>query len=169
MRRKIKAELLTEIPIERIAAEGKCVTRVNGQVIFVAGVAPGDVVDLRITKKKKKFLEATPVRFHQLSPNRVTPFCEHFSNCGGCKWQHITYESQLAYKQQEVVDQLTRIGKVALPPISPIIPSAQTRYYRNKLEFTFSNKRWLTTEEVKSEENLNRDGVGFHIPGQFDK
>lgn len=169
MRKKIKAELLTAIPIERIAAEGKCLARVNGQVIFVVGVAPGDIVDLRITKKKKNFLEATPIKFHQYSPDRVISFCEHFSYCGGCKWQHITYESQLAYKQQEVVDQLTRIGKVALPVINPIIPSADTRYYRNKLEFTFTNKRWLTNEEVKSGESLNRDGAGFHIPGQFDK
>lgn len=169
MRRKISAELLTAIPIEKIAAEGKCIARVNGQVIFVAGVAPGDVVDLKIVRKKKNFLEATPVNFHSYSDKRATPFCEHFSQCGGCKWQHISYGTQLAYKQQEVVDQLTRIGKVALPEISPIIASEKTQYYRNKLEYTFSNKRWLSTEEVKSEEVINRDGVGFHFPGQFDK
>ena len=169
MRRKISPELLTAIPIEKIAAEGKCIARVNGQVIFISGVAPGDVVDLKIIKKKKNFLEAAPVNFHSYSDKRATPFCAHFSQCGGCKWQHISYETQLAYKQQEVVDQLTRIGKVALPEISPIIASRKTQYYRNKLEYTFSNKRWLSTEEVKSEEVINRDGVGFHFPGQFDK
>lgn len=169
MRRKIKPELLSAIPIEKIAAEGKCIARVDGQVIFVAGVAPGDVVDLRIVKKKKNFLEATPVKFHVYSEKRVTPFCEHFSHCGGCKWQHISYTTQLEYKQQEVVDQLTRIGKVDLPTISPIIASSKTEYYRNKLEFTFSNKRWLSTEEIKSDHVINRDGLGFHLPGQFDK
>lgn len=169
MRRKIKPEFLTEIAIERIAAEGKCIAKVNGQVIFVSGAAPGDVVDLRITKKKKKFLEAVPVKFHAYSAQRAKPFCEHFSYCGGCKWQHITYESQLAYKQQEVIDQLTRIGKVVLPEVSPIIPSDKTRYYRNKLEFTFSNKRWITSEEIQSEQEIDRNGLGFHMPGQFDK
>lgn len=169
MRRKINPELLTAISIEKIAAEGKCLARVNGQVIFVSGAAPGDVVDLKIIKKKKNFLEATPVKFHTYSDKRTTPFCEHFSQCGGCKWQHISYETQLSYKQQEVVDQLTRIGKVELPEITPIIASDKTRYYRNKLEYTFSNKRWLSTEEVKSDEIINRDGVGFHFPGQFDK
>lgn len=169
MRRKIKPELLSAIPIEKIAAEGKCIAKINGQVIFVSGVAPGDVVDLRIVKKKKNFLEAVPVKFHAYSEKRETPFCEHFSQCGGCKWQHISYNSQLEYKQQEVVDQLTRIGKVALPPISPIIASSQTQYYRNKLEFTFSNKRWLSTDEIKSDNVINRDGLGFHLPGQFDK
>ena len=169
MRRKIKQELLLEIPIEKFASEGKCVTRVKGQVIFVSEVAPGDVVDLRIIKKKKKFLEAVPVKFHSYSADRVAPFCEHFLSCGGCKWQHISYERQLGYKQQEVIDQLTRIGKVELPEIKPIIASKATKYYRNKLEFTSSNKRWLTSEEVQSEEDLNRDGLGFHMPGRFDK
>lgn len=169
MRRKIKPEYLTAVAIERIAAEGKCIAKVNGQVIFVSGVAPGDVVDLRITKKKKNFLEAAPVHFHTYSAQRATPFCEHFSYCGGCKWQHITYENQLAYKQQEVIDQLTRIGKVALPEVMPIIASEKTRYYRNKLEYTFSNKRWITTEEIKSEQEIDRNGLGFHMPGQFDK
>lgn len=169
MRRKIKPELLTEIAIERMAAEGKCLARVNGQVIFVAGVAPGDVVDLRIVKKKKNYLEAAPVKFHTYSEQRTEPFCQHFSTCGGCKWQHITYENQLTYKQQEVVDQLTRIGKVELPPISPILPSDKSREYRNKLEFTFSNKRWLTREEIALSDDINRNGLGFHMPGQFDK
>ncbi len=168
-RRKIKQELLSAIPIEKIAAEGKCIARIDGQVIFVSGVAPGDVADLRIVKKKKNFLEAAPVHFHKYSDQRVTPFCEHFSQCGGCKWQHISYATQLEYKQQEVVDQLTRIGKVVLPPISPIMASSKTQYYRNKLEFTFSNKRWLSNEEIKSDNVIKRNGLGFHLPGQFDK
>lgn len=169
MRRKIKPELLTEIAIERMAAEGKCLARVNGQVIFVSGVAPGDVVDLRIVKKKRNYLEGAPVKFHTYSEQRAEPFCQHYSTCGGCKWQHIDYQHQVAYKQQEVVDQLTRIGKVDLPPISPILSSDKTREYRNKLEFTFSNKRWLTREEIAQGDDINRNGLGFHMPGQFDK
>ena len=169
MRRKIKPELLTEIAIERMAGEGKCLARVNGQVIFVSGVAPGDVVDLRIVKKKKNYLEGAPIKFHTYSVNRTEPFCQHFSICGGCKWQHIDYEYQLTYKQQEVVDQLTRIGKVELPPVTAIIGSDKTQEYRNKLEFTFSSKRWLTREEIALNEDINRNGLGFHMPGQFDK
>nr|WP_139237240.1 23S rRNA (uracil(1939)-C(5))-methyltransferase RlmD [Pontibacter akesuensis] len=152
-----------------MVAEGKCLARHNNMVIFVAGVAPGDVVDLRITRKKKTFLEAEAVAFHELSELRVQPFCEHFGTCGGCKWQHIGYDTQLYYKQKQVKDNLERIGKVPLPEFDPILGSAKTRYYRNKLEYTFSNNGWLTKEQINSSEEFDRNALGFHIPGRFDK
>ena len=166
---KNKFEILENIKIEEMVAEGKCLARHNNMVIFVAGVAPGDVVDLRITRKKKSFMEAQPVAFRKYSALRVQPFCEHFGVCGGCKWQHIGYDTQLHYKQKQVKDNLERIGKVALPPFDPILGSAKTRYYRNKLEFTFSNNGWLTNEQIKSAEEFDRNALGFHIPGRFDK
>jgi 23S rRNA (uracil1939-C5)-methyltransferase len=139
-------------------------------VIFVEGVAPGDVVDLQITRKKKSFLEATPIKFHKLSDTRVEPFCKHYGTCGGCKWQHISYENQLLFKQQQVQDNLERIAKVELPEILPIFAAKKTEYYRNKLEYTFSNRRWLTKEEIQnSGDDLERNGAGFHIPKRFDK
>jgi 23S rRNA (uracil1939-C5)-methyltransferase len=162
-------EIIPEIRIEEMVAEGKCLARHNNLVIFVAGVAPGDVVDLRITKEKKKYLEAIPVRFHALSPDRVEPFCEHFGACGGCKWQHLSYDIQLHYKQKQVVDNLERIGKLQLPPVDPIRGSDQVSYYRNKLEYTFSNNSWLTAEQIRSGQEYNRNVLGFHIPGRFDK
>jgi 23S rRNA (uracil1939-C5)-methyltransferase len=166
---KKKFEILENIKIEEMVAEGKCLARHNNMVIFVAGVAPGDVVDLRITRKKKSFLEAEPVAFRAYSELRVQPFCEHFGVCGGCKWQHIGYDTQLHYKQKQVKDNLERIGKVPLPPFDPILGSAKTRYYRNKLEFTFSSNGWLTNEQIKSGEEFDRNALGFHIPGRFDK
>ncbi|GAA4425879.1 23S rRNA (uracil(1939)-C(5))-methyltransferase RlmD [Pontibacter saemangeumensis] len=167
--KKKKFELLENIRIEEMVAEGKCLARHNNMVIFVAGVAPGDVVDLRITRQKKSYLEAQPVAFREYSALRVQPFCEHFGVCGGCKWQHISYDTQLHYKQKQVKDNLERIGKVPLPPFEPILGSAKTRYYRNKLEFTFSGNGWLTNEQIKSGEEFDRNALGFHIPGRFDK
>ena len=165
-----KNQILEHITIENSAAEGKCVARYEDQVIFVEGVAPGDVVDMRITRKKRNFLEATPVKYHQYSSARAKPFCNHFGTCGGCKWQHINYDNQLLFKQQQVQDNLERIGKVLLPEIQPILGSKKTDYYRNKLEYTFSNRRWLTKEEIQnSGDNLERNAVGFHIPKRFDK
>jgi len=165
-----KKQVLENITIENSAAEGKCVARHEDKVIFVEGVAPGDVVDVRITRKKKSFLEATPIKFHQYSDARTAPFCSHYGTCGGCKWQHISYENQLKFKQQQVQDNLERIAKVELPEILPIFGSEKTDYYRNKLEYTFSNRRWLTREEIQdSEEGLERNGLGFHIPKRFDK
>lgn len=164
-----KNDILKNVTIENSAAEGKCVARVDEQVIFVEKVAPGDVVDLRITRKKKTFLEATPVEFHEYSSSRVDPFCSHFGTCGGCKWQHIGYEHQLKFKQQQVVDNLERIAKVELPEIDTIVRSKETTYYRNKLEYTFSNWRWLTREQIDSGEEINKNGLGFHIPKRFDK
>jgi 23S rRNA (uracil1939-C5)-methyltransferase len=156
--KKEKLPVLEKISITGIAAEGKCIARTEDMVIFVEGVAaPGDVADLRITRKKKNFIEAVPVRFHQYSPQRVEAFCEHFGVCGGCKWQHIPYQA------------LERIAKVPLPAIQPILPSAETRYYRNKLEFTFSPNRWLTEEDIQSGQQFDRRTLGFHIPRRFDK
>ncbi|WP_089320813.1 23S rRNA (uracil(1939)-C(5))-methyltransferase RlmD [Pontibacter ummariensis] len=152
-----------------MVAEGKCLARHNNMVIFVGGVAPGDVVDLRVTRKKKSFMEAVPVAFREYSELRVEPFCQHFGVCGGCKWQHISYETQLHYKQKQVKDNLERIGKVTLPEFDPILGSEKTKYYRNKLEYTFSGNGWLTDEQIKSGEEFDRNALGFHIPGRFDK
>lgn len=161
--------ILENIEVLGMAAEGKCVAKPDGKVLFLKDSAPGDVVDVRVTRKKKSFLEGYPIKFHKRSKVRVAPVCSHFDVCGGCKWQHINYGEQLAYKQQQVLDALERIGKVELESISPIIGSGQTEYYRNKLEFTFSNNRWFTTEEINSGEELESNALGFHIPGRFDK
>jgi 23S rRNA (uracil-5-)-methyltransferase rumA len=139
-------------------------------VIFVPYVVPGDVVDLQIKRKKNKYAEAEAVNFHEYSSTRAVPFCQHYGICGGCKWQVLPYAEQIKYKQKQVEDNLRRIGKIELPEISPILGSAKTEFYRNKLEFTFSNKRWLTYEEVKQEVKYDQmNAVGFHIPGAFDK
>ena len=144
--------------------------KVNDMVVFVPYVVPGDVVDLQVKRKKNKYAEAVAVKFHEFSPKRAVPFCQHYGVCGGCKWQCLTYEDQIKYKQKQVTDNLTRIGKVELPEISPILGSEKTEFYRNKLEFTFSDKRWLTEEEVKAEVQYDQmNAVGFHIPGAFDK
>lgn len=169
-RKKKDLPTLENFEITGVAAEGKSLGRWNDLVVFVPYGAPGDIVDLRITRKKHSFAEGQIVRMVTPSPLRVEPFCEHFAVCGGCKWQHLPYESQLQYKQQQVVDALQRIAKVDIPPINPILGSAQTRHYRNKLEFTFSNKSWLTTEQMRSDEIFDsRNALGFHIPGCFDK
>ena len=144
--------------------------KVNELVIFVPYVVPGDVVDLQVKRKKNHYAEAVAVKFHEKSPLRTEPFCSHFGVCGGCKWQCLSYEEQLKYKQKQVFDNLTRIGKVELPGFRPILGSEKTRFYRNKLEFTFSNKRWLTEEEVKQDVKYDQmNAVGFHIPRAFDK
>lgn len=162
--------LLERVEITGIAAEGKALARVNDLVVFVPFVVPGDVVDLQVRRKKHSYAEAEAVKFHEYSSLRAVPFCKHYGVCGGCKWQCLEYEYQLKYKQQQVVDALTRIGKVELPAVMNILGSEQTCAYRNKLEFTFSNKRWLTWEEVNSHaEYDNMNALGFHIPGAFDK
>ncbi|WP_128543452.1 23S rRNA (uracil(1939)-C(5))-methyltransferase RlmD [Larkinella soli] len=166
---------LEGVRIDDVAAEGKCLIRTEEGIIFVEGrtggpvAAPGDVVDIRITRKKKQYREAVVERVHSFSPVRAEPFCEHFGTCGGCKWQHIRYEEQLRFKRQQVVDHLSRIGKVELPEIRPAYPSAGTRYYRNKLEYTCADGRWLTDEEVHSGQSIDKRAVGFHIPKRFDK
>ncbi|MCF2658191.1 23S rRNA (uracil(1939)-C(5))-methyltransferase RlmD [Parabacteroides distasonis] len=169
-RNKKSLPLLEQVTITDVAAEGKAIAKVNDMVIFVPFVAPGDVVDIQLTRKKNSYAEGKAVHFHSYSPHRVEPFCQHFGVCGGCKWQHIPYEDQLKYKQKQVLDNLTRIGKVQPEEVLPILGSAKTTFYRNKLEFTFSNKKWLTEEEVKSGVTPDTwNGVGFHIPTLFDK
>ncbi len=162
--------IFENVTITDIAAEGKAIARVNDIIVFVPFVVPGDVVDLQVTRKKSNFMEARPIHFHSYSEQRIDAVCAHYGICGGCKWQILPYHEQIRYKQKQVVDNLTRIGKIELPDISPIVGSAKTEFYRNKLEFTFSNKRWRTNEEIaegKVFETMN--AVGFHIPGQFDK
>jgi len=162
--------ILEKITITDIAAEGNAIAKVNEIVVFVPFVVPGDVVDLQVTRKKSNFMEARPIHFHSYSENRIKAVCKHFGICGGCKWQILPYSEQIRYKQKQVVDNLTRIGKIEIPEILPIIGSNKTEFYRNKLEFTFSNKRWRTYEEIaEGKEFDTMNAVGFHIPGQFDK
>lgn len=168
MKRKKEPVILQNVTVLDMAAEGKSVARHNNKVIFIDYTAPGDVLDIKILKDKKSFAEAIPLTIHKFSENRTQPFCEHFGVCGGCKWQHINYQTQLDFKTRQVSDNFERIGKLQFPEILPILPSESARYYRNKLEYTFSNKRWLTNEELK-EENVDKNALGFHIPGRFDK
>ena len=169
-RKKKELPLLEKITITDVAAEGKALAKVNDLVVFVPYVVPGDVVDLQVKRKKNHYAEAVAVKFHEYSPVRAVPFCQHYGVCGGCKWQCLPYAEQIKYKQKQVADNLTRIGKIELPEISPILGSEKTEFYRNKLEFTFSNKRWLTEEEVKEDVKYDQmNAVGFHIPGAFDK
>jgi len=168
--RKKELPLLEKVTITDIGSEGNAIARVGNMVVFVPMLIPGDVVDLRVIRKRKKYLEGKVIKFHEYSPDRIKPRCSHFGVCGGCKWQHLPYEMQLKYKEKQVRDNLTRIGKIELPVMNPIIGSADIYNYRNKLEYTFSNKRWLTKEEVESETEFEREGaLGFHIPGLFDK
>ena len=169
-RKKKPLPLLENVTITGIAAEGKALARVDDMVVFVPFAVPGDVVDLQVRRKKHHYCEAEVVRFIEYSDKRVKPMCEHFGVCGGCKWQNLPYEEQLKAKQQQVLDQLTRIGKVELPEFRQIMGSVKTREYRNKLEFGCSNKRWLTREQVASGTTFdNMNAVGFHITGAFDK
>lgn len=169
-RKRKELPLLEKIEITDVAAEGKAIAKVNDLVIFVPYVVPGDVVDLQIKRKKHHYAEAEAVYFHKYAEKRAVPFCKHYGICGGCKWQVLPYEEQIRYKQKQITDNLVRIGKIELPPISPILGSEKTRQYRNKLEYTFSNKRWLTTEEVKQDVKYDQmNAVGFHIPNAFDK
>ena len=170
MGRKRKKPFYENVLIEDIGAEGKALARINDMVIFTKLAMPGDIVDLQVTKKRKKYQEARITKFHEYSKDRVEAFCEHFATCGGCKWQFLPYEKQLYYKQKQVEDQLKRIGKIDLPEILPILGSEINTFYRNKLEFTFSNKKWLTEEEIESGKDFsNSDSLGFHAPGMFDK
>mgnify|MGYP000700246903 CR=1 FL=1 len=169
MSRSKKEVRLEKVTIEELGAEGKCISRVDGKVIFSTFTAPGDVVDLRLTKTKKNFAEAVVTHIHEKSHLRVESFCAHFGTCGGCKLQHIGYDTQLFFKAKQVKDNLERIGKVALPEIMSIVGAASQTYYRNKLEYTFSDRRWLTIEEIRSEQEHKKDALGFHMPGVFDK
>jgi len=165
-----KKPLLENVEITAIASEGKALGRVDDKVVFVPMLVPGDVVDIQVTRKRKSYMEGYVVKQHKFSAMRQDAKCSHFGVCGGCKWQHLPYEKQLEFKQQQVSDNFTRIGKFEFPPVSPIMGSPEQYYYRNKLEFTFSNKRWLKKEEIGSEIDIKqRNALGFHIPGLFDK
>ncbi len=174
MSRKKKKDLplLEKVEITGVAAEGKAIARVGDKVVFVPFAAPGDVVDVKLTRSRRKFMEGRIQQIHKLSADRVEPFCVHFGICGGCRWQHLPYETQLELKQQQVVDNMTRIGKISTVQcaIRPIERSEKTTFYRNKLEFTFSEKRWLTKEEIDSKAEVkDMHALGFHVPGRFDK
>ncbi len=171
MRKERKPQpIYPSVEIVDIAAEGKAIAKIDNMIVFVPFVVPGDIVDLQLSRKKKNYAEGKPVRFEKYSDIRTEAFCEHFGVCGGCKWQILPYQEQLRYKHKQVEDNLTRIGKVDLPEIQPILGSEKTEFYRNKLEFTFSNKKWLTWEQVQSGVTFdNMNAVGFHIPGCFDK
>lgn len=170
MRKKKEPVILQNIEIESIAAEGNALAHVEGKVLFVPWCIPGDIVDVRVTKKKSAYMEGVMQRIVTPSPLRLEPFCKHYTVCGGCKWQPLPYDLQLKYKQQQVEDQLKRIGKLVLPPIEPILGSEKTVEYRNKLEFTFSNKRWiLSGEDAEGLSDVEKLGLGFHISGFFDK
>ena len=171
MARKI-FPILEGVKIEAVAAEGKAVAHVNDMAVFVPFVVPGDIVDLRIRKKRKNYAEAEVVRFVEYSPLRVKPVCKHFGVCGGCKWQNLPYDEQLKAKQQQVFDQLTRIGKVELPKFLPILGSEKIYEYRNKTEYGCANKRWYTRAELDAlppDAGLSQGAIGFHITGAFDK
>ena len=171
--KKKNLPLYENVEITGIAAEGKALTRINDMVVFVPYCVPGDVVDLQVTKKKHSFMEARVERLVKPSEHRCEPVCKHYGECGGCKWQILPYEDQLRYKQQQIIDNLTRIGKVELPEISPILGSKHIYEYRNKLEFTFSDRKWLSWDVIRAAGGLEHVdtayGVGFHIPNCFDK
>lgn len=170
MGRRKGLPFLEKVKIADIAAEGNALARVDNMVVFVPMLIPGDVVDIQVVRKRKKFLEGRVVRFHEYSSDRIEPRCSHFGVCGGCKWQHLPYYLQLHYKEKQVKDNLVRIGKIELPVINTIIGSGDEYLYRNKLEFTFSDKRWYTQQEVASGVEFEKEAaLGFHIPGLFDK
>jgi len=170
LKQKKELQVLENVLITDIGSEGNALARVDNMVVFVPMLIPGDVVDITVKRRRKKYIEGSVLRFHKYSKDRIKPPCMHFGVCGGCKWQHLPYELQLRFKEKQVKDNLERIGKTALPDISPIIGSPETYRYRNKLEFAFSDRRWLTKEELLSDNEFsNEDAVGFHIPGHFDK
>ncbi len=171
MSRKKRNEVFENIEVLDAGAKGKTVAKApDGRVIFLSNAVPGDVVDIQIFKKRKAYYEGKAIKFHALSDKRTEPKCEHFGTCGGCKWQHMKYEEQLFFKQKEVTNNLTRIGHLELPEITPILGSKEHYFYRNKMEFSFSDNRWLTLEEIQSDRDLgDKNALGFHIPGMWDK
>jgi len=175
-RNRRKLPIYENIEIVDLAAEGKAIAKIivagdeeRELIVFVKDCIPGDIVDIQVNRKKKNFMEAYPIKFHKYSEQRVEAKCSHFGVCGGCKWQSLPYQDQLVYKQKQVIDQLTHIGGIKLPEAESILASQNEYFYRNKLEFTFSNKRWLTKEEISDDIIENRDALGFHIPKMFDK
>ncbi len=171
MRKKNRRQTFEQVEVIDAGAKGKSVGKApDGRVIFLSNAVPGDVVDVMTTKKRKAYFEGMATHFHSLSPKRTTPQCEHFGVCGGCKWQNMAYEHQLHFKQREVENNLKRIGHLELPETTPILGSKKQYFYRNKMEFSFSNSRWLTQDEINSETEIeNRNALGFHIPGMWDK
>ncbi len=171
MGRKKRNLVFEELEILDAGAKGKSIAKApDGKVVFINNAVPGDIADIRTTKKKKSFYEGTATNFHKLSDKRVEPVCQHFGTCGGCKWQHMGYEHQLFYKQQEITNNLQRLGKIELPEIDPILGSEEIYFYRNKMEFSFSDSRWLTLDEINSEKDFDdKNALGFHIPGMWDK
>lgn len=164
-----KGDIIRGIRIETMASEGKCVAHHEGRVVFLTGGAPGDVVDAVVYKIKPRFLEARVVEITAPSPDRAEPFCRHFGTCGGCSWQHIRYETQLLYKQQQVIDNLERIGGLTLPSIRPILPSPASRYYRNRLDFSFSADGWIPPELFTPDRKASEPALGYHIPRKYDQ
>lgn len=171
MSRKKRKQIFTSVEVIDAGAKGKTVAKApDGKVIFLPNAVPGDIVDIQTFKKRKAYYEGKAIKFHTLSDKRTEAKCEHFGTCGGCKWQHMKYEDQLYYKQKEVTNNLMRIGHIELPEITPILGSNEQYYYRNKMEFSFSDSRWLTLEEIQSDQELtDKDALGFHIPGMWDK
>jgi 23S rRNA (uracil1939-C5)-methyltransferase len=168
--RKKNLPLLQEVTVETMGAEGRAIARVDNMVVFIKQAVPGDVVDLQVYRKKGRYMEARVVRTHKFSEQRTEPFCEHFGICGGCKWQHLPYDRQLFYKKQQVEDAFRHIAGIEVPESLPILPSASTTGYRNKLEYTFSNHRWLLENEISDENPLKHtNALGLHVPGRFDK
>ena len=171
MGRKNIRKVFHQIEVIDAGAKGKAIAKAtDGRVIFVNNAVPGDIVDVQTTKKRKAYFEGTAIHIHKYSPKRTEPVCKHFGTCGGCKWQNMAYEYQLDYKQNEVVNNLKRVGKVELPAVTPISGSARQYFYRNKMEFSFSNNKWLTPRQIQSDEVIDdRNALGFHIPGMWDK
>ncbi|MDR0604009.1 MAG: 23S rRNA (uracil(1939)-C(5))-methyltransferase RlmD [Bacteroidales bacterium] len=172
MRKKQKLDIiLKDLHITEAGSEGVCIGKYEDKVVFVPYVVPGDIIDAQVIKRKKSYYQAKAIAIHNYSPNRVTPRCEHFGLCGGCKWQNMNYELQLYYKQKQVIDNFQRIGKFNFPEVNPIMPSDLIFAYRNKVEYTFSNRRWLSKEEMSDLDAglIDTHGLGFHLPGMFDK
>jgi 23S rRNA (uracil1939-C5)-methyltransferase len=171
MSRRNKKQVFTKVEVIDAGAKGKTIAKApDGKVIFLSNAIPDDVVDVQTYKKRKAYYEGKAIKFHTLSKKRTEPVCEHFGTCGGCKWQNMAYKEQLYYKQKEVTNNLTRIGHIELPEVTPILGSAKEYFYRNKMEFSFSDSRWLTQKEIQSDKDLgDKNALGFHIPGMWDK
>lgn len=169
-RRRRKPKIVEQVHLTEIADKGKAFGKKDDMAYFVEDAVPGDVVDVLVTKSRTRFKKGKAIKFHEYSPNRVKPFCPHFELCGGCKWQNLSYEEQIAQKSMVTKNTIERLGRTEIPEFQPILGSEKTQYYRNKMEYSFSNKRWLTDEEVSSGKDFsNRDALGFHRPGSFDK
>lgn len=165
----MKGKLLTDLEVTDMADDGKALARHEGLVVFISRAVPGDVVDVKVRRKHSSYLEAEVVTLKKPSPLRTEAFCMHFGTCGGCKWQYLRYENQLEFKRKQVVDALERIGKIEEPPVAPIVGSELTRHYRNKLDYTFADRKWLTPEQYEDRENTGGPALGFHMTGRFDR